>query len=309
MKVFYSDQLLVPLPDGHRFPMPKYGRLHARIVQARIEAIHLCSSSPAKKEQVVHVHSSEYFSKIENGTLTDREIRRIGLPWSPALFNRTLHAIGGTIDACSAAVHDGISANLAGGTHHAHRDHGEGYCIFNDVAIAARVIQSKSPVNRILIIDCDAHQGNGTAEIFSGDSTVFTYSIHGEKNFPYYKATSDLDVALKDGCSDQEYLSAVYESVPGVILDFKPDLVFYIAGADPYLDDRLGRLKLTKQGLAMRDRWVLSCCRRFDLPVAIVLGGGYARLIDDVVDIHFETIRIAAEIWKENQPSNHPANK
>lgn len=242
------------------------------------------------------VHTPDYYRKVSNGELTEKEIRRIGLPWSPALFFRTMYAIGGTIDACRTAASEGIAANLAGGTHHAHADFGQGYCVFNDVAIAARVAQKEGVSQSILIIDCDAHQGNGSAEIFKQDPSVFTFSIHGKRNFPYNKAASDLDIALPDGAGDDEYLTTLCLSVPDAISKAKPDLVFYIAGADPFSEDNLGRLGLSKSGLAQRDRWVLEYCRKLDLSVVIVLGGGYSRLIEDVVDIHMGTMRAAADI-------------
>lgn len=283
--------------------MPKYRELHSQVAESNIPGVDLTQSTPACPEQILLVHTHEYFWKVAHGNLTDREIRRIGLPWSPALFNRTMYAVGGTIDACRAAAGNGIAANLAGGTHHAHPDHGEGYCVFNDVAVAAKVIQNEGLIERLLIIDCDAHQGNGSAVIFSHDPSVCTFSIHAEKNFPYHKALSDWDIALPDGSGDNEYLTAIYQAVPEIVMESNPDFIVYIAGADPFFDDRLGRLSLTKEGLAQRDQWVLNYCRKLGLPTAIVLGGGYARQIEDVVDIHLETIRIAADIDRKFMPS------
>lgn len=276
--------------------MPKYRELHSQVAEANIPGVVLSQSTPASSEQIMLVHTHEYFWKVAHGNLTAREIRRIGLPWSPALFNRTMYAVGGTIDACRAAASSGIAANLAGGTHHAHPAHGEGYCVFNDVAVAAKVIQKEELIEKLLIIDCDAHQGNGSAVIFSRDPTVYTFSIHAEKNFPYHKALSDWDIALPDDSGDEVYLTAIYQAVPYIVMESKPDFVVYIAGADPFFDDRLGRLCLSKEGLAQRDQWVLNYCRNLGLPIAIVLGGGYARQIEDVVDIHLATIRIAADI-------------
>jgi acetoin utilization deacetylase AcuC-like enzyme len=296
MKVYYSDNLLVPLPDGHRFPMPKYKLLHDRVVKANIPSLEMCASSPAEEPQVLFVHSIEYYQKVIHGYLTEKEMRRIGFPWSPELVNRSLHSIGGTIDACRSALQEGISANLAGGTHHAFPDHGEGYCVFNDVAIASRTMQNESRVNRVLILDCDVHQGNGTAAIFSADPSVFTFSVHGQKNFPFHKESSDLDIALSDDSGDETYLEAIHAGIPEAVRLAHADLVIYIAGADPYIGDRLGRMAMTKAGLADRDGWVLRYCREQDLPVSIVMGGGYARQIEDVVDINFQTLRIAAEL-------------
>jgi acetoin utilization deacetylase AcuC-like enzyme len=296
LKAYYSAELLVPLPGAQHFPMPRYSRLYERVLQVRNAGIELCTSLPAAREQVLLVHTQEYFEKVAQGELTEKEIRRIGLPWSPALFTRSLAAAGCTIAACHAAISDGIAANLAGGSHHAHSDHGEGYCIFNDVAVAARVMLDEKKVSRVLVLDCDVHQGNGTAMIFAEDPGVFTFSIHGQKNFPYHKEQGDLDIALPDGSTDQDFLLAIASNVPEVVDKFRPDLVIYIAGADPFFDDRLGRMSMTKAGLAERDRWVLDYCHRCSFPAAVVMGGGYARQIDDVVDIHLQTILVAAKI-------------
>lgn len=296
MKVFYSDNLLVPLPDGHRFPMPKYALLHDRLRKANIPGLELCASSPAAEAQLLSAHTIDYYQKVAQGKLTEKEIRRIGFPWSPDLVTRSLHSVGGTIDACRAAIQEGISANLAGGTHHAYADHGEGYCVFNDVAIASLTLLNEFQVNKVLILDCDVHQGNGTAAIFSNDARVFTFSIHGQKNFPFHKESSDLDIALPDDSGDEAFLDAIHAGIPEAAALAQADLVIYIAGADPFVEDRLGRMSMTKAGLAERDRWVLEFCREHNLPAAIVMGGGYAGRIDDVVDIHLETIRIAAEI-------------
>jgi acetoin utilization deacetylase AcuC-like enzyme len=296
MKAFYSDNLLVPLPDGHRFPMPKYALLHAGLEKTHIPGLELCASSPADEADILTAHSIEYYEKVVQGGLTEKEMRRIGFPWSPDLVIRSLHSVGGTIDACRAAVQEGISVNLAGGTHHAYPDHGEGYCVFNDVAIASLTMLNESLVGKVLILDCDVHQGNGTAVIFSNDPRVFTFSVHGQKNFPFHKEISDLDIALPDGSGDEAFLVAIRTGVPESVKRAHADLVIYIAGADPFVEDRLGRLSMTKAGLAERDKWVLEFCREHDLPVAIVMGGGYACQIEDVVEIHMQTIQIAAEI-------------
>ena len=296
MKVFYSDHLLVPLPVGHRFPMPKYARLHQCIAEANLDGVELTASSAASDEQIGRVHSSEYLRRFLCGELTEREMRRIGFPWSAELVVRSRYAVGGTIDACRAALSDRMAVNLAGGTHHAYPDHGEGYCVFNDVAIAARVMQFEERARRVVILDCDVHQGNGTAVIFSGDPTVFTFSVHGAKNFPFHKERSDLDFALPDGSGDEAFLGAVKAGVIQAVNQAQADLAIYIAGADPFEGDRLGRLAMTKAGLAERDHWVLSYCRQHDLPVTVVMGGGYAREVEDVVDIHQQTVRLAAQI-------------
>lgn len=299
MKVFYSDHLLVPLPAGHRFPMPKYARLHQCIAEAHLPGVVLTPSVAASDEQIMRVHSAEYLQRFQCGELTGREMRRIGFPWSPELVTRSQYAVGGTVDACRAALSDGLAVNLAGGTHHAYPDHGEGYCVFNDVAIATRAMQAEREANRVVILDCDVHQGNGTAVIFAGDPTVFTFSVHGAKNFPFHKELSDLDIALPDGSGDEAFLEAVRVGVIQAVELAQADLAIYIAGADPFVGDRLGRLAMTKAGLAERDRWVLAHCRQRGLPTAIVMGGGYARQVEDVVDIHQQTVRLAAQFASE----------
>ncbi|MBN1147179.1 MAG: histone deacetylase [Anaerolineales bacterium] len=296
MKVYYSDHYSVPLPEGHRFPMPKYALLRERILAEGLVAPgDLQPAEPAADEQILRVHDRDYFERVVEGQLEESEIRRIGLPWSPELVERSRRSVGGTLAACRAALQDGIAANLGGGTHHAHPGHGEGFCVFNDVAIAARAMQAEKRAGRLVILDCDVHQGDGSAAIFSGDPSVFTFSIHGEKNFPFRKQPSDLDLALPDASGDQAYLEALQGGAALAMQQARPGLAIYIAGADPYHDDRLGRLALTKDGLAARDRLVFEMCRAAGLPVAVVMGGGYARRVEDTVEIHLQTIRIACE--------------
>jgi acetoin utilization deacetylase AcuC-like enzyme len=295
MKVFYSDHLLVTLPTGHRFPMPKYARLHQCVGEAHLPGVELTVSTAASDEQLLRVHNAEYLTRFLCGELTEREMRRIGFPWSPELVVRSRYAVGGTIDACRAALSDGLAVNLAGGTHHAYPDHGEGYCVFNDVAVAIRAMQAERRANRVVILDCDVHQGNGTAVIFADDPAVFTFSVHGAKNFPFHKEQSDLDIALLDGSGDEAFLEAVRAGVTRAVELAQAELAIYIAGADPFMGDRLGRLAMTKEGLAERDRWVMEHCCQRGLPVAIVMGGGYAKQVEDVVDIHQQTVRLAAQ--------------
>jgi acetoin utilization deacetylase AcuC-like enzyme len=296
MKVFYSDHLLVPLPTGHRFPMPKYARLHQCVIEARLPGVELTVSTPASDEQLLRVHDTEYLRRFLCGELSEREMRRIGFPWSPELVDRSRYAVGGTVDACRAALSDGLAINLAGGTHHAYPEHGEGYCLLNDVAVATRAMQAERRALRVVILDCDVHQGNGTARIFANDPTVFTFSVHGAKNFPFHKEQSDLDIALPDGSGDEAFLEAVRFGVNRAVELAEADLAIYIAGADPFVGDRLGRLAMTKAGLAERDRWVLEYCSQHGLPVAIVMGGGYARQVEDVIEIHLQTVRVAARL-------------
>lgn len=297
MKLFYSDHVALPLPPDHRFPIAKYALLHRRVLEEQlVPPENLCPSPAASDEEILRVHLPEYWQKVAGGTLSEREIRRIGFPWSPELVERSRRSVGGTIAACQSALSDGFAANLAGGTHHAYPDHGEGYCVLNDVAIAARAVQAAGLAARVAIIDCDVHQGNGTAAIFAGDSSVFTFSIHGARNFPFHKEAGDLDIALLDGCDDAGFVDALQHGLDILRSSFRPDLAIYIAGADPYHDDRLGKLSMTKAGLLERDRIVFERCLDDGVPLAIVMGGGYARRIEDTVDIQFNTLRLAVEM-------------
>ena len=294
MRAFYSDHFVLPLPEGHRFPMAKYWGLRARIVEDRIiDPADLHEAPTATWDELRLVHTADYVDAIATGTVGRDIQRRIGFPWSPAMVERSRRSVGATIAAARAALEDGVSANLAGGTHHAFADRGEGYCVFNDVAVAARVLQRERLARRIAIVDLDVHQGNGSAAIFQGDDDVFTFSMHGEKNFPFKKETSDLDVALPDGMGNEGYLSALNEHLPAVLNTHRPDFVFYLAGADPYEGDRLGRLKLTIDGLRERDAMVFDACRSAGLPIAVTMSGGYAADVDAIVTIHSNTIRLA----------------
>ncbi len=291
---FYSDHFVLPLPDGHKFPMAKYSRLRERILAEGIIAPEQLHEAPAADwDDLRLVHDSDYVDAVANGTVPPEIQRRIGFPWSPQMVERARRSVGATIAAAQAALDDGLSANLAGGTHHAFADRGEGFCVFNDVAVAARVLQRDHHARRIAIVDLDVHQGNGTAAIFAGDASVFTFSMHGAQNFPFRKEVSDLDVPLADGTADAEYLDLLQAQLPSVLNGHQPDFVFYLAGADPYEGDRLGRLKLTIDGLQRRDEIVLDACRRAGLPLAISMSGGYAPDIDAIVTIHANTIRSA----------------
>jgi len=297
LKCFYTDHFVLPLPAEHRFPMPKYSRLRERVVaEGVIRPEDLIVPEAASDEQILRAHDADYLEKVKTGTLTAKEIRRIGFPWTPEMVERSRRSSGATIAACRTALTEGFAVNLAGGTHHAFRDHGEGYCVFNDSAIAARAMQAEGRVRRMVILDCDVHQGNGTAAILQGDPTVFTFSIHGEKNFPYHKEKSDLDIELLDGTSDKVYLDMLEEGVQRALAMSHADLAIYLAGADPYEGDRLGRLKLTKDGLRQRDELVLELCKARRLPVAITMAGGYARNVEDIADIHLATVKVAAAL-------------
>ena len=296
MIAYYCDHFVLPLPDGHRFPMSKYSCLRERILETNTLSPD-CLQIPegATDDDILRAHTFDYLNKIKHGTLSDKEVRRIGFPWSPQLVERSRRSSGGTISACQTALIDGVSANLAGGTHHACADHGEGYCVFNDSAIAARAIQYADLAQKIVIIDCDVHQGNGTADITDGDKSIYTFSIHGEKNFPFRKVASDLDIGLPNDTDDETYLDTLQIAVERILYLQQPDLVIYQSGADPYIGDKLGKLSLTKHGLAQRDRLIFEMCHSEHIPVAVTMGGGYAVEVDDIVDIHLQTIQIATE--------------
>lgn len=302
MNLFYTDHFVLPLPEGHRFPMEKYSLLRRRVIESKLVPPEALRVPPAATdEQLLLAHNADYLARVKEGTLSEKEIRRIGFPWSPGLVERSRRSVGGTIEACRAALAEGLAANLAGGTHHAYPDHGEGFCVFNDVAVAARVLQAEGRAQRVLVIDCDVHQGNGTAAIFAADDSVFTFSVHGAKNFPFHKEQSNLDIPLPDGSGDEEFLAALRSGLKQSLARFSPDLAVYIAGADPFEGDRLGRLKMSKAGLAERDRVVLEACRSAGLPAAIVMGGGYARQIADTVDIHYQTLKLAVERFQNDR--------
>jgi len=296
VKAFYSDTFVLPLPESHRFPMAKYRRLRERLVEERVlDAGDLSVPEAAAWDDLLLVHDAAYVDAVASGTLSADAQRRIGFPWSPMMVERSRRSVGATIAAAREVVRGAasVSANLAGGTHHAFRDRGEGYCVFNDVAVAAVLMLQSGAVARVAVVDCDVHQGNGTAAIFRDEPAVFTCSFHGANNFPFRKETSDLDVTFDDGAGDDEYLAALGAHVPAVLDGHRPDLVFYLAGADPYEGDRLGRLRLTIDGLRARDRLVFEACRARRLPVVVVMGGGYARDVDAIVSIHVNTIREA----------------
>ncbi len=296
MKLFYTDHFELPLPPGHRFPMVKYRRLRDRIVSdSFFEHDVLLVPHSVTVAQLYLSHDQSYVDRVIAGDLSAAEIKRIGFPWSAAMVERSRRSSGATLAAARQAILDGVAVNMAGGTHHAMRDAGEGFCVFNDAGVAILSLLSESKIGRAVVIDCDVHQGNGTAQIFSSVSDVFTFSIHGERNFPLRKFPSDLDIDLPDGTNDAKYLDVLAAGLSQVFEHGPYDLAIYLAGADPFEGDRLGRLKLTKQGLAARDSLVVSELRRRRIPVAIVMAGGYAHSIDDIVDIHSQTIRIASE--------------
>lgn len=303
VRAFYTDRFVLPLPAGHRFPMVKYSRVRERCLAEGILHPALVSEPEAATwEELALVHDREYLARVAEGRLAVGEQRRIGFPWSLGMVERSRRSVGATIQAGRSALAAtresgwGIAANLAGGTHHAHAAHGEGFCVFNDAAVAIRVLQAAGTVNRVTILDCDVHQGNGSAAIFSTDPSVYTFSIHGARNYPFRRERSTLDIDLPDGTGDDAYLSALDLHLPVILDEFRPDLAIYLAGADPFGDDRFGRLSLSKRGLVERDRLVLQACRTRDVPVVVTMAGGYARDTEDTVDIHVRTLQVAAEM-------------
>jgi len=295
VRVFHTDSFVLPLPEDHRFPMAKYARLRERVVCELDEVVDLQLPPAASDAELARVHDPGYLERVRTGTLGREHVRRIGFPWSPAMVERSRRSTGATLAAARAALADGVGVSLAGGTHHAFRDRGEGFCVFNDSVVAARVLLDEGAVARVVVVDCDVHQGNGTAALCAGDDAVFTLSIHGARNFPYRKERSDLDVALEDGTGDTAYLEALDRALDRSFARGVPDLAIYVSGADPWQGDRWGRLGLTKRGLAERDRRVLGACRDRGVAVAVTMAGGYAPHVEDIVDIHAETVRAAAE--------------
>jgi acetoin utilization deacetylase AcuC-like enzyme len=290
-----SAKYTFPLPDGHRFPIAKYALLRERVLAEGIVGTD-CMHDPSRiaRNDLLLVHTTDYVDRFTAGALTPDEERRLGFPWSESLVERSYRAAGGTSEAARHAIDHGIAMNLAGGTHHAFSDHGEGFCVFNDVAVAIRSLQRDKRVSRAAVVDLDVHQGNGTHAIFSDDDSVFTFSMHGGRNYPFRKVAGRLDVELADRTGDEEYLAALTHALPGVLTDSRPDLVVYLAGADPHERDRLGRLALTFDGLARRDSIVLELCREVGIPVVVTIAGGYGTQIEETVDIHVQTARIAS---------------
>jgi acetoin utilization deacetylase AcuC-like enzyme len=315
MYAYYADAFVLDLPPGHRFPMAKYAMLR-QAVREQLPAIHLRAAPAARVEDILRVHEARYVHAVLQGELSPAEQREIGLPWSAALPERSKRSVGATLAAMRAAQREGVACNMAGGTHHAYAHKGSGFCVFNDIAVATRVLQHQAHAAGgsadVAIIDLDVHQGNGTADVFATDPQVFTLSMHGEKNFPFRKATSDLDVGLPDGCGDTHYLAALRDALTQLDERFAPDMVFYLAGADPHEGDRLGKLKLTDDGMAERDRTVFEWARQRRLPLAFAMAGGYGVDLTTTVRVQTQTLRIASELsghwplqrrWTQSPPT------
>lgn len=291
MKAYYSDHFVLPLPSGHRFPMAKYKMLRDLVFD--LPNTQLLEAPRASDTELLLAHDASYVQRVISGTLSEAEQKEIGFPWSEKMVERSRRSVGATIAACQSAIEEGVAVNLAGGTHHAYRNKGSGFCVFNDAAIAARVLM-KQPIGlqKIGILDLDVHQGDGTAAILQNDPAICTISIHGEKNYPFAKTSSDLDIALADGSGDASYLEALEQAL-GFLKGQGIQFLIYLAGADPFEGDRLGRLRLSKEGLALRDQHVMAFVREQGIPIAIAMAGGYANPIDDTVEIHYQTIQIA----------------
>jgi acetoin utilization deacetylase AcuC-like enzyme len=295
--IFYSPYYYADIGEGHVFPIRKFEIARdILLAEGTLRPEEIIEPAAVERGDLLLVHTEDYIKRLVEGRLTGKEIRKLGLPWSEALVRRSFHAISGTINATRAALRDGISSNLAGGTHHAYPDRGEGYCVLNDVAVAVRVLQRDGRAARFLIIDLDVHQGNGTAFIFRDSPEVFTFSMHGAKNYPLFKELSSLDIEMADGTEDAEYLDTLEHALPRLRLH-NADIIFYLAGADPYEKDKLGRLNMSKLGLRRRDEMVLEFARSEGIPIVTTMSGGYAGEIDDTVDIHCNTIRAVKSVF------------
>jgi acetoin utilization deacetylase AcuC-like enzyme len=301
MKAFYSDHFVLPLPEGHRFPMAKYSMLKQRVAEELL-GVEMREAPAATDGELALAHSPEYVQAVKSGALSPEALREIGFPWTPAMAVRSVRSAGASIAAARVAMKEGIAGNLAGGTHHASAQQGGGFCVFNDIAVTARVLQMEHfrafrQTLQVAVVDLDVHQGNGTASIFANDASVFTLSLHGEKNFPFRKVASDLDVGLPDGCTDAAYLDALDQALGTLTDRIQPEFLIYLAGADAHEGDRLGRLKLTESGMQARDQRVFDWVRERGLPMIICMGGGYGRELQTTVQVQINTWRLAYEHW------------
>ena len=305
MHIYFAATHIQQLPEGHRFPMGKYELLRQRLA-AELPQLQLQLAEPASDGELALVHTPSYIDAVAQGSLSDAAQREIGFPWSPGMVERARRSVGATISAARTAMKEGVAANLAGGTHHAYANKGGGFCVFNDVAVAARLLQAETARHQrkalqVAVIDLDVHQGNGTAHIFQIDDSVFTLSMHGAKNFPFRKESSDIDIELPDGCGDDNYLAQLHTALQQLEQRCQPGLVFYLAGADPHEGDRLGRLKLSFEGLRQRDQMVLQWAREKRIPLAMAMAGGYGKDIADTVQVQINTFALAYASWQHWQ--------
>jgi len=301
MKAFYSDHFVLPLPEGHRFPMAKYSMLREGVSQS-LHAVQMLEAPAATDGELALAHDPHYVQAVKLGTLSAEAMREIGFPWTPAMAERSVRSAGASIAAARVALQEGIAGNLAGGTHHASANQGGGFCVFNDIAVSAKVLQMEhfrvvKKTLQVLVVDLDVHQGNGTASIFAQDPSVFTLSMHGDKNFPFRKVPSDLDVGLPDGCTDLPYLQALDLALEEMSQRFKPDFLIYLAGADAHEGDRLGRLKITEAGMAARDQRVFDLAQALNIPMMLCMGGGYGHDLKSTVAVQMNTWRLALRHW------------
>jgi acetoin utilization deacetylase AcuC-like enzyme len=298
LRIAYDPIYAHPLPDGHRFPMLKYELIPAQLLhEGIITHENLFSPEPLSEEIILWTHDETYWQQLRDLTLSAKEARRIGFPLSARLVEREIRIAKGTIDGCHFAFQYGIAFNVAGGTHHAGINWGEGFCLLNDQSIAANYLLNNKLASSILIIDLDVHQGNGTAQIFENEPSVFTFSMHGANNFPYRKETSDLDIPLPDGTGDDQYLTILKQTLPGLIEKHRPDFIFYLSGVDVLATDKLGKLSLSTEACRERDRFVLAQCKSHQIPVQVSMGGGYSANIKDIVEAHCNTYRLANDLY------------
>ncbi|MCC5932583.1 MAG: histone deacetylase [Cyclobacteriaceae bacterium] len=298
LKIAWNSLYCHPLPEGHRFPMVKYELIPEQLLyEGTITEENLFSPSPVIVSHILETHLAEYWEKLDRGTLTTQEIRRMGFPYSKGLVERERIITGGTLQCCQYAMENGVSINVAGGTHHAFADRGEGFCLLNDIAVAANIMLKQHMANQILVIDLDVHQGNGTASIFKEENNVFTFSMHGKKNYPMHKEKSDLDIELEDGTNDSVYLNILAEKLPELFDQVQPDFVFFLSGVDVLESDKLGRLGMSIKGCKTRDEMVLKACKKNQVPLVISMGGGYSQRLSDIVEAHANTYRTAQEIY------------
>lgn len=298
IKIAYNPIYAHPLPEGHRFPMIKYELIPGQLLhEGTITPENIFSPAPCNEEVVLWTHDKDYLDKLLMQTLSASEQRKIGFPQSPALTQRELMITQGTIDCCSYAIEHGVALNIAGGTHHAFADRGEGFCLLNDFGVAANYLLQKKINKKILIIDLDVHQGNGTAKIFENNDAVFTFSMHGEHNYPFHKEKSSLDIPLKDGTDEHTYLQLLLDTLPGVIEEVKPDFAFYLSGVDILNTDKFGKLNISMNGCKKRDEYVFTQLKKHNIPVTVAMGGGYSPNIRTIVEAHCNTFRTAMDIY------------
>jgi acetoin utilization deacetylase AcuC-like enzyme len=298
IRIAYADRYILDLPSDHKFPIQKYTLIKEQLLyEGTIEEVNLYDAGMCSEEQVLAVHAREYWHKVKTLSLDEHEVRRIGLPLNQRLVNRSLSSSCGTLKAALFALEDKISLNIAGGTHHAFSYKGEGFCVLNDIAIAALHLLENKKANKILIIDLDVHQGNGTAQIFQNEPRVFTFSMHGKDNYPLKKEKSDLDIALPSYTDDNTYLRLLSGQIPQLIESQKPDFIFYQSGVDVLATDKLGKLSLTRQGCRKRDEVLLENCALYQIPVAVAIGGGYSEQMRDIIEAHCNTFRVAFDIF------------